>query len=58
MNDITGTYTAAQAGFAVAGGDKVADLKNAKSVQIKVRGKQIGRALVAHLSGLQIELKK
>ncbi len=56
--DITGTYTAAQAGFAVAGGNKVADLRNAKGVQVKVRGKQIGLALEADLSGLQIELKK
>jgi lipid-binding SYLF domain-containing protein len=58
VNDITGTYTAAQAGFAVAGGEKVADLKNSKGVQIKVRGKQVGLALEADLSGLQIELKK
>ena len=56
--DITGTYTAAQAGFAVAGGNKVAALRNAKGVQVKVRGKQIGLALEADLSGLQIELKK
>jgi hypothetical protein len=57
-SDITGTYTAAQAGFAVAGGNKVADLRNAKGVRVKVRGKQIGLALEADLSGLQIELKK
>ena len=56
--DITGTYTAAQAGFAVAGGSKVADLRNTKGVQIKVRGKQVGLALEADLSGLQIEMKK
>jgi hypothetical protein len=57
VNDITGTYGAAQAGFAVAGGNKVADLKNTKGVQIKVRGRQVGLALEADLSGLQIELK-
>lgn len=57
-NDITGTYSAAQAGFAVAGGNKVADLRNTKGVQIKVRGKQVGLALEADLSGLQIEMKK
>ena len=56
--DIAGTYTAAQAGFAVAGGNKVADLKNSKGVQIKVRGKQVGLALEADLSGLKMELKK
>lgn len=58
QNDIAGIYTAAQAGFAVAGGNKVADLRNSKGVQIKVRGKQVGLALEADLSGLQIELKK
>lgn len=58
VSDIAGTYTAAQAGFAVAGGQKVADLRNTKGVQIKVRGKQVGLALEADLSGLQIELKK
>ena len=57
VNDITGTYGAAQAGFAVVGGNKVADLKNTKGVQIKVRGKQVGLALEADLSGLQIEYK-
>lgn len=58
VSDITGTYTAAQAGFAVAGGNKVADLRNAKGVQIKVRGKQVGLALEADLAGLRIELEK
>lgn len=58
VSDITGTYTAAQAGFAVAGGNKVADLRNAKGVQIKVRGEQVGLALEADLSGLQIEVKQ
>lgn len=58
VNDIAGTYSAAQAGFAVAGGEKVAELKNSKGVLIKVRGKQIGLALEADLSGLQIALKK
>lgn len=58
VSDIAGTYTAAQAGFAVAGGNKVADLRNSKGVQIKVRGKQVGLALEADLSGLKIDLKK
>lgn len=57
VEDITGTYGAAQAGFAVVGGNKVADLKNTKGVQVKVRGKQVGLALEADLSGLQIEYK-
>jgi len=58
VSDIAGTYTAAQAGFAVAGGNKVADLRNSKGVQIKVRGKQVGLALEADLAGLKIDLKK
>jgi lipid-binding SYLF domain-containing protein len=58
VEDIAGTYTAAQAGFAVAGGEKVAELKNSKGVTMKVRGKQIGLALEADLSGLQVALKK
>ena len=58
LEDINGTYSAAGAGFAVAGGEKVADLKNSRGVQIKVKGKQVGLALEADLSGLQLELKK
>lgn len=58
VSDVAGTYTAAQAGFAMAGGNKVADLRNGKGVRMKVRGKQVGLALEADLSGLQIELKK
>ncbi|HVE49560.1 MAG TPA: hypothetical protein VNG69_08095 [Casimicrobiaceae bacterium] len=58
IEDLAGTYTAAQAGFAVAGGEKVADLRNSKGVQIKVRGKQVGLALEADLAGLKLELKK
>jgi hypothetical protein len=57
VEDITGTYGAAQAGFAVVGGNKVADLKNTKGVQLKVRGKQVGLSLEADLSGLQVEYK-
>jgi hypothetical protein len=56
--DIAGTYSAGQAGYAVAGGDKVADLKNSKGVQLKVKGKQIGLSFELDLSGLQVDLKK
>lgn len=58
IEDIEGTYTAAQAGFAIAGGEKVANLRNSRGVQINVRGKQVGLALEADLSGLKLELKK
>jgi hypothetical protein len=56
--DIEGTYAAGQAGVAVAGGAKVAELKNSKGVVLKVKGKQIGLELALDLSGLQISLKR
>lgn len=56
--DINGIYESPGAGYAAGGGQKVADLRNAKGVNIKVRGKQVGAMLEADLSGLKIELKK
>jgi lipid-binding SYLF domain-containing protein len=56
--DIEGTYTAGQASVAVAGGAKVAELKNSKGVVLKVKGKQVGLELALDLSGLEISLKK
>lgn len=56
--DIEGIYKATQAGVALAGGDKVAQLKNAKGVELKVKGKQIGLELSLDLSGMNISLKK
>lgn len=56
--DIAGIYSAGQAGLAVAGGSKVAELKNSKGVVMKVKGKQIGLEFSLDLSGLQINLKK
>ena len=58
LGDIEGIYKATQAGLAVAGGDKVALLKNAKGVELKVKGKQIGLELSLDLSGMQLSLKK
>jgi hypothetical protein len=57
-SDIEGTYSAAQAGVAVAGGAKVAELKNSKGVVLKVKGKQVGLELALDLSGMQVSLKK
>jgi len=57
-SDIEGTYTAGQASVAIAGGAKVAELKNSKGVVLKVRGKQIGLELALDLSGMEISLKK
>jgi len=57
-NDIAGTYAAGQAGVAVVGGEKVAELKNSKGVVLKVKGKQVGLELALDLSGMEISLKK
>ena len=56
--DIEGTYGAGQAGVAVVGGAKVAELKNSNGVVLKVRGKQVGLELALDLSGMEISLKK
>ena len=57
-SDIEGIYTAGQASAALAGGGKVAELKNSKGVVLKVKGKQIGVELALDLSGMEISLKK
>lgn len=57
-SDIEGTYSAVQAGVAVAGGAKVAELKNSKGVVMKVKGKQAGLELALDLSGMEVKLKK
>jgi hypothetical protein len=57
-SDIEGTYSAAQAGVAVVGGGKVAELKNSKGVVLKVKGKQVGLELALDLSGMGVSLKK
>jgi hypothetical protein len=56
--DVEGTYSAGQASVAVAGGAKVAELKNSKGVVLKVKGKQVGLELALDLSGMEISLKK
>ena len=55
--DIVGTYSAASAGLAIAGGGKVANLKNSKGVELRVRGTKVGLALNLDLSGLSIKLE-
>jgi hypothetical protein len=57
-SDIEGVYSATQAGVAVAGGSKVAELKNSKGVVLKVKGKQMGLEFSLDLSGMEIKLKK
>jgi hypothetical protein len=56
--DIEGVFSGGKAGIAVAGGEKVAELKNAKDVLLKVSGKQIGLELTLDLNGMQISLKE
>ncbi len=58
VGDIEGTYTATGAGYAVAGGERVADLKNSNGVELKVKGKQIGLEVSLDLSGMEVKLKR
>jgi hypothetical protein len=57
-SDIEGTYAAVQAGVAVVGGGKVAELKNSKGVVLKIKGKQVGLELALDLGGMEVALKK
>ena len=55
--DIQGTYSAASASVAIAGGGMTASVKNSRGVVLKVRGKQIGLELSLDLGGLSINLE-
>ena len=55
--DIEGTYTAAQASAALAGGEKRVVMNNSKGVQVDMQGKQIGAELALDLNGMKISLK-
>ena len=55
--DVAGTYTAASASVAVAGGAKVATLKNSKGVVLNLKGREVGFEASISLSGLTISLK-
>jgi hypothetical protein len=56
-SDIAGTYTAVQAGYAIAGGKRIARLRNSKGVVLRLRGRQIGLEFTVDLSGMEIWLK-
>src|SRR5215475_10024583 len=58
LQDIEGTYTAAQAGLALGGGEKITKLQNGHGVELEVRGKQIGIEISLDLNGMQISLSK
>ena len=55
-SDIDGIYTEIQAGVAIAGGAKVAQLENSKGVVLHVRGRQVGLELALDLGGIRISL--
>jgi hypothetical protein len=55
--DIAGTYSAASAGIAVAGGAKVVTLQNSNGVVLTLRGKQVGFEASLSLSGLTISVQ-
>jgi hypothetical protein len=55
--DIAGSYSAAGAGLAIAGGTKVATLQNAKGVVLQLQGRQVGFEASLAVSGLNISLK-
>ena len=55
--DIAGTYSAASASVAVAGGARTATLRNSKGVVLTLRGKQVGFEASMSLSGLTLSLQ-
>jgi hypothetical protein len=55
--DIAGTYSAASAGVAVAGGGKVATLQNSNGVVLRLQGKQVGFEASLSLGGMTISLQ-
>jgi hypothetical protein len=55
--DIAGSYSAASAGLAVAGGARVATLQNSSGVVLKLQGKQVGFEASLAVSGLTISLR-
>jgi hypothetical protein len=57
VSDIAGTYTAREAGLAIAGGKKYARLRNTKGVVLRLRGRQIGLEATVDLSGMELWLK-
>ena len=57
IKDIEGTYTAAQAAIAIAGGKKVWTLKNQNGVELKLSGTQIGVELALDVGGMELKLK-
>jgi hypothetical protein len=55
--DIVGAYTQGSAALAVVGGGRVAELRNANGVVIKVSGPAIGLEASLSLSGMTISME-
>jgi hypothetical protein len=55
--DIAGTYGAAGAGLAIAGGGQVARLQNANGVVLELSGTQVGFQVSFGLAGMTIRLR-
>jgi hypothetical protein len=55
--DIVGTYTQGSAALAIVGGGRVATLRNANGVVIRVRGPAIGLEASLSLSGMAISMQ-
>lgn len=55
--DIAGTYSAASAGLAVAGGAKVVTLQNANGVVLTLQGREVGFQANLSVSGVTISLQ-
>jgi len=56
-SDIAGTYTAGSASVALVGGARVAELRNANGVVLRLRGPQVGLEASLDLSGLAIGMR-
>ena len=57
-SDIAGTYSAASASLAIAGGQKAATLQNANGVVLELHGKQAGFEASLNLGGVTITLEQ
>jgi hypothetical protein len=55
--DIAGTYSAAGAGLAIAGGGQVARLQNANGVVLELRGTQVGFQASFGVGGMTLALR-
>lgn len=56
-SDIVGTYSAAGAGLAVAGGGRVVTLQNSKGVVLNLRGRQAGFQASIGVGGVNITMR-